>query len=824
MLRSKLSLLFVLFLCANQLIAQNFLGIKETNYGGVLSNDLNPANIADNRYKVDIFMMGGSIDLYNSYVGLNGSVFSLPRLMSDSNFFEKHTTLNAGNTINSFFLNNQVSIASAMVNIDAKQGFGLNWKMRTYMNLDGLEPEISRFAVEGLDYANQWDMQLSNKSLSLQAMSWVEYGITYGRIVMDEGEHFLKAGGQLKLLQGIGAFYMFIDDFKYSVKNTDTISVFQSDVRYGHSTNFTSTGNDIRYRFASNPGLGLDFGVVYEWRPNHDDFRYTVDNKYDELRPDENKYKLKAGLSVLDIGKIKYRKGDLSGDFRADVEDWDISGLKFTYLNDLSDTLNSRFTRLSSDEREFTMNLPTTVSIQLDYHIYKQLYVNHTSFLAFQFAENPNKVHNISNFSITPRYEAKQLGLSLPLSYSSITGPRVGLGLRVGPLVVGTTSLGSLMGKENVRGTDIYVGVRISALHRIPDDRDKDGVSDKFDECPDVPGVWAFKGCPDTDGDGIQDSEDDCPAEAGLIEFRGCPDTDGDGVPDKDDDCPTVPGLKEFRGCPDADGDGIPDKDDKCPTIKGIAEFGGCPDTDGDGIPDSEDNCPTEAGPEENFGCPITTKLHLVDAYGDIVATATVNEKGEFQFENLPADRSYLFLMETEDPNMPDEVYIVLTNDGKVVRIHAKLNEITGYFEYRSLKTEAEDTFKMMEIDDVEIVLVEEEQEILKRAFSNLEFSTGKAIITESSYAALIELAELLKKKSEWKIKLEGHTDDIGKASSNLILSKRRVEAVKLYLVNNGIDETRIIAKFYGQTKPIGDNTTEEGRRMNRRVEMTIVE
>ena len=83
-------------------------------------------------------------------------------------------------------------------------------------------------------------------------------------------------------------------------------------------------------------------------------------------------------------------------------------------------------------------------------------------------------------------------------------------------------------------------------------DRDKDGIKDKDDACPDVFGLAQFNGCPDTDGDGVQDSEDNCPEVAGPIENQGCPwpDTDGDGVLDKDDACPEVPGLPEYNGCP----------------------------------------------------------------------------------------------------------------------------------------------------------------------------------------------------------------------------------------------------------------------------------
>ena len=83
-------------------------------------------------------------------------------------------------------------------------------------------------------------------------------------------------------------------------------------------------------------------------------------------------------------------------------------------------------------------------------------------------------------------------------------------------------------------------------------DRDKDGILDKDDRCPDTPGLAEFKGCPDTDGDGVPDIDDQCPDVAGPVENQGCPwpDTDGDGILDKDDACPTVFGLKEYNGCP----------------------------------------------------------------------------------------------------------------------------------------------------------------------------------------------------------------------------------------------------------------------------------
>lgn len=109
----------------------------------------------------------------------------------------------------------------------------------------------------------------------------------------------------------------------------------------------------------------------------------------------------------------------------------------------------------------------------------------------------------------------------------------------------------------------------------------------------------------DRDNDGIQDTEDQCPDIPGMAQFNGCPDSDGDGIGDKDDSCPLVAGLAQFNGCPDTDNDGIPDNKDKCPYVAGTAAREGCPtpDQDNDGFTDDVDRCPSVYS-KTNQGCP----------------------------------------------------------------------------------------------------------------------------------------------------------------------------------------------------------------------------
>jgi len=159
----------------------------------------------------------------------------------------------------------------------------------------------------------------------------------------------------------------------------------------------------------------------------------------------------------------------------------------------------------------------------------------------------------------------------------------------------------------NRRGTRGHVAISIEASE--PLDRDRDGLRDAEDACPDEPGQPSANGCPDRDLDGIADNADACPDQPGPPEHNGCPnpqsdDRDGDGVLDAVDACPDASGPAQTNGCPDRDGDGVADAADACPDERGSPGAGGCPDQDGDAVPDATDQCPYDPGPPELGGCP----------------------------------------------------------------------------------------------------------------------------------------------------------------------------------------------------------------------------
>jgi outer membrane protein OmpA-like peptidoglycan-associated protein len=106
----------------------------------------------------------------------------------------------------------------------------------------------------------------------------------------------------------------------------------------------------------------------------------------------------------------------------------------------------------------------------------------------------------------------------------------------------------------------------------------------------------------------------------------------------------------------------------------------------------------------------------------------------------------------------------------------------------------------------------------------NCTFETGKATLQPEAYKVVDELVEYLKRKEDEKIEVGGHTDNVGKPEANMILSTNRANTVRAYLLTKGIAPERVSAKGYGMTMPIAENTTAEGRGLNRRTEVKIVE
>jgi OOP family OmpA-OmpF porin len=240
--------------------------------------------------------------------------------------------------------------------------------------------------------------------------------------------------------------------------------------------------------------------------------------------------------------------------------------------------------------------------------------------------------------------------------------------------------------------------------------------------------------------------------------------------------------IYKIGGDVDSDKDGINDKNDACPEVFGLVEFNGCPDTDGDGIVDSQDACPTVPGIIAERGCP------ELDNDGDGVVDSKDKCKyvpgAEENFGCPWPDTDGDGVVDKED-ECPDEAG---TSANKGCPVEVTLEAINA----------------------------------LKELARTVYFQPEKAVFTPETAGRLDLIVAILSNYPNAKFHIEGHTDNSGTEYFNQILSDDRANAVRNYLIANGIKADNLTAKGYGGSMPIDVNTTESGKAMNRRVEIKL--
>ena len=126
--------------------------------------------------------------------------------------------------------------------------------------------------------------------------------------------------------------------------------------------------------------------------------------------------------------------------------------------------------------------------------------------------------------------------------------------------------------------------------------------------------------------------------------------------------------------------------------------------------------------------------------------------------------------------------------------------------------------------DTAEMKTMNETLKALQNKYGPIVFKTGKADIdVEKCKTTLENLAKVVKKYPRFRVEIQGHTDNVGSKSGNMTLSQKRAEAVVAWLTTSGgVAAKQLAAKGYGDTKPIADNKTDEGRAKNRRVDFEV--
>lgn len=674
----------------------------------------------------------------------------------------------------------------------------------------GLPRDLFRFALYGMDDLNGPNVY-DLKSTQLDVTAYTELGVGYARNINEQWH----VGAKLKAL--LGSAYvsakqqnmdLTLSPDEWRVDGAGVLKVAAPGTLVNLPDNIENLGqigfntpssvNDILSMLKpSGVGGAIDLGVEYT--------------------PFEM---LSVSASLLDLGFLRWK---------GKAYDYSVNGLydgvgTISYEQIASgnaiDTIQSRLSAILSDAlvgkdvaNSFWSMISPKVNIAVEGRFWENRVgvgvVSQTGFINARMYEEVTM-----GVSFRPSYWFNLAG-----SYSFVNGrwSSVGAGLSLGATGLNLTlaadyvpfSYAQYQGVAcvpyKVQGMNLALGLNIVVGKTKVRDADHDGVLNKFDLCPNTPMLVPVdkNGCPlDSDGDGVADYLDQCPntpAEAyATVDEFGCPsDSDGDGVPDYLDKCPDTQeeafGMVDASGCPiDTDMDGVPDYLDECPETPrqayGYVDEKGClKDTDGDGVPDYLDRCndtPVEAyATIDEYGCPKDTDGDGVPDYLDKCPDTPVEAKGMVDEYGCPKD--------TDGDGVPDYQDNCPTVPGTV--------ENNGCPEIKK-----------------------EVRSLFTKAMQGIQFETGKAVIKKSSNAILKQIAQVFIENPTYQVEIQGHTDNVGNEDLNLQLSEKRANAVRDFLIKEGVEPNRMTAVGYGDTRPVASNKTAKGRAQNRRVEFVV--
>ncbi|MHB1922423.1 MAG: DUF5723 family protein [Chitinophagaceae bacterium] len=445
--------------------AQEFSGYANSNRAGIYGIMDNPASAASSPYGYDINILGADIRVGNSYLSL-----------TRKNLFSGHDTLYLNqnifadtNSTKPQFGWEQTDILgpSFLLSLPQGQGVAFSMRLRTQVNIDHLNTPTANFLLQGLR-GNSLNKNVFEGYSEGNFHAWDEYDFTYARVLSDNGTDRWKGGITLKILSGQASGYFAAQNVNYTLPDSSNrINLNSGQLLFGYAGSMNSwTTNPVQnFHPFQNLGVGMDIGLMYEWRPDaNEDIPESSRDIQNSGSQRIGPYKLRIGFSITDLGGIRYKNASSARNLTLSHQSLPLDSLQifagesFVAFNN---RINSYFQQ--TDRKDFyTMALPTSIHLNADYAYTKEIYFNFNALISLTGGKTGvSKTHYISTFSLTPRWESKWTGLYLPISINTLSQSDLGMAIRLGPLLIGSSSLISNLFRHSINHADGFIALRI---------------------------------------------------------------------------------------------------------------------------------------------------------------------------------------------------------------------------------------------------------------------------------------------------------------------------------------------------------------------------
>lgn len=436
-------------------MGQSFNGAIQSDFSGIIGARLNPASIAASPYKYDFSLLN-----LNYYVNNNISYLAHG---DQGRGFARYLDYNQK------YLNANASLGgiSGFVSLEGNESLGFSYQLRAHGSAIDFTPEfIVQFGRVSQAFANT---QALNQHGTFSTALWSEYGLTYAWVVEKYNYTRWKMGGTLKLINSRGSMVMRVRDLDYTTDASGVTMVTDADMVLGYSDNldpfrqFDGTEDLNRLPDKTGGKLALDFGVVYEKIA----FREDPENENGTKRKPDVDYLYKISASITDFGTMSFNYGSASANFMgikpaAANADFDQLFKPLSSVRAFRDSL-ATLTNAIDLNGTYKVTLPASLNLGFDYNFGNDFFVGAYARVDMTgLMPTVYKLRYMNSLTLTPRWEKQNKSAYLPIFFNERGDFQVGLAGRLGPITVGTQSIGALFNSEpNTGGFFFSLNIRI---------------------------------------------------------------------------------------------------------------------------------------------------------------------------------------------------------------------------------------------------------------------------------------------------------------------------------------------------------------------------
>lgn len=443
-------------------MAQEMWGLVSGNYAGINAAHLNPSSMLHSRLYLDVNVATAELFLENNAFYIHREDFkpvsflrssdNLPEYGKDELPFDYYLNQDRKNIhVNALVQGPSFSM------VRGEQAFGFSMAFRSVFSGRSIPYEVIPFSYEGLNYSSLHNINFDEDGMLISGMAWLETGLSYARSIYRRGPESFSTGISLKYLKGMGGSYLDLQHLNYIVNNDSTLNIKNIDGQFGFAPADYSAG-----RLFNGSGFSMDLGITFVKMKRN----YSLRKREKMCKQQFEEYFYKLGISLVDLGGIRFSKDAQLHDYEEVSQFWEqVDTVNFRGLDPFTNMLSEVFygdPGRSLNSEKIWISLPAALSVQFDYHIRRQWFVQSVAMVPLRTAKA--YIYRPAQLAVIPRFESRFMEFSLPVSLYDYRRLHIGASARLWFLTIGSDNLLGLMGITDFTGMDLYVSIKFNFL------------------------------------------------------------------------------------------------------------------------------------------------------------------------------------------------------------------------------------------------------------------------------------------------------------------------------------------------------------------------